>query len=203
MADFVIPCDTVVRLSNVIHSLPDNIDPVFRCVRFDNGLAVTTDRSFMAIEKIADFTGVFHMTVEPALIEQCRTEAAFNGTLTVTVNDALQYAVAKTSLGYIHPTNVGFYPSGANPFDRWREVVLQSKEPAAALIGGMFWDVDGLTRLATSSPSGRIVFEEKIDTTRPSLIRDINDHSWLGVFKPFTSDKSYQPASLPSWMVAL
>lgn len=202
MNEISVPCDTVVRLSNVIHTLPDDIDPIFRCIRFDNGLAVTTDRSFMAIEKIGEFAGIFHMVIEPALIEQCRTEAAFNGSLTITINDALKYAVAKTSLGYVHPRNVAFYPPGDTPFDRWRGVVLQSKEPAGASVGGMFWDIDGLTRLATSSPSGRIVFEEKIDTTRPSLIRDINDYSWLGVFNPFTSENSYQPASLPSWMVA-
>jgi hypothetical protein len=202
MADFRIPCDTVARLANVVAGLSDEIEPVFKCIRFDNGVAVTTDRSFMAIEKIGDFTGIFHMIVETTLIEQCRVESAFNGYLTITENESLKYAVGKTSLGYIHPNNVGFYPTSVTPFDRWRDVVLQSKEPASEAVGGMFWNVDGLVKLATSSPSGRVVFEEHIDTKRPSLIRDVYDHGWLGVFNPFTVEKSYQPASLPSWMVA-
>lgn len=202
MTDFSIPCDTFVRLANVIHTLPDDIEPVFRCVRIDNGCAIATDRNFMAIEKITDVPGIVHVIPSLALINQCRVEAGFNGTLTITVNDMLKYAVAKTSLGYVHPENVGQWFEGPNLLDRWHEIVMQANEPAQRSIGGMYWDCDGIAKLANSSPSGRVVFEEKIDATRPSLIRDTSDYSWLGVFNPFTSTQSYQPASMPSWVSA-
>ncbi len=201
MTNFVISCDTLVRLSNVLHNFPADVDKSWNVVRIDNGLAIATDRRFMAIENIGGgATGVFHIVPDPALIEQCRTEAKFSSTLTITVNDALRYAVAKTSLGYVHPINVGAWVTPIE-LNRWREVVMMAKEPAKKSKGAMFWDADGIARLAAASPSGRVVFEQFIDTSRPTLVRDIHDYNWLGLFNPFDHKESYSPATMPGWMV--
>lgn len=201
MTDFVISCDTVVRLTNVLHNFQSDVDKSWNVIRIDNGLAVATDRRFMAIENIGGAAiGIFHFTPDPVLIEQCRKEAQFSSTLTITVNEALRYAVAKTSLGYVHPTNIGVWAIPAE-LNGWRAIVMAAKEPVKKSKGGMFWDADGISRLAASAPSGRLVFEEHIDTTRPTIIRDINDYNWLGVFNPYDSRESYSPASMPTWMV--
>lgn len=201
MTDFVIPCDTFVRLSNIIHGLPDDVGPWFNTIRIDNGVAVATNRRILAAENVGGPAGIIHVMADPALINQCRTEAAFSSTLTITVNEVLKYAVAKTTLGYVHPGNCVLFGDGDKDFDRWRSIVEQCKTPAQTARGGMFWDADMIARLAAASPSGRVVFEEIIDATgRPTIIRDINEYNWIGVFQPFSTEESYQPATLPSWI---
>jgi hypothetical protein len=203
MTDFVIPCDTFVRLSNVLHDfLPDG-EPWFTSIRIDNGQAVATNRSIMAIENIGGPAGIVHVIADPALIEQCRKEAPFKSTLTITVNEPLKFAVAKTMLGYVHPGNCAVWSDAPNDFDKWRETVLRCKEPVAKSSGGMFWNADGIARLAAASPSGGLIFEETIDANgaRPTLIRDVAEHDWLGVFNPFSSVNNQPAATLPSWMM--
>ena len=200
MTDYTMSCDAFVRLSHILHNLPEDIDPVFRTIRIDNGQAVATDRSFMAIENIGGATGIIHILPDAALIKQCATEAKFDSQLTITVTEMLQHAVAKTTLGYVHPVNVSYWPTGGTDFDRWREVVMEASVPAAKSSGGMFWQADGVAKVAASSPSGRVVFEENIDVIRPTLVRDILEYDWLGVFNPFSRKDHYSPATLPTWM---
>jgi hypothetical protein len=184
-----------------LKDLPKDIDPVFNSIRIDNGQVVATNRSLMAIENVYGMPpGIIHVVCDPMLVAQCVTESKFDSRLTITVTEALKFAVAKTTLGYIHPGNCCYWPDGVTPFDRWREVVMQSKEPAAISNGGMFWESAAIARLAATSPSGRVVFEEHIDTSRPSLIRDVMDYDWLGVFSPFSRNDNYVAASMPTWM---
>lgn len=201
MTNIVMPCDTLVRLMNVLAELPQDVEPAFRCIRLDNGCAVATDRHFMAIEKVNDFDGIFYIQPDQALIDQCRTEATFSSNLTITVNEILRYTAVKTGLGYVHPVSVGAWHQSPD-FDRWREVVARCKEPANENRGGMFWNADGIARLASASPSGSLVFEQHIDTTRPTLIRDVHDFHWLGVFNPWSTNDAATPATLPSWVLA-
>lgn len=204
MTDFVIPCDTFVRLSNVLHDLPEPADEWFNAVRIDNGQAVATNRKVMAIENIGGPAGVVHVIADPVLIAQCRTEAPFSSKLTITVNDMLKFAVAKTTLGYVHPGNCAVWSDsgGRADFDKWRTVVMSASVAAQKSKGGMFWAADDIARLAAASPSGRVVFAENIEAIRPTLMRDIHDHDWLGVFNPFSTDDTYSPATLPTWMTA-
>lgn len=199
VTDFVIPCDTFARLSRIFEGQSDLADD-FRTIRIDNGVAVATDRRALAAEKIADSVGIIHVIGDPALIAQCRTEAAFSSNLSITVNEGLRYAVAKTSLGYVHPANCVLWRNEAGDFDRWRAIVQQCATPAAASKGGMFWDAELIARLGSTSPTGRLVFEQNIDVThRPTVIRDVSDDRWFGIFRPFASDERYAPASLPTW----
>jgi len=206
MVDFVIPCDTFARLTNVLADFPPgNEQGWFNSVRIDNGQAVASNRHVMAIENIGGPSGVVHIAPDPVLIAQCRTEAKFSSKLTITVNETLRFAVAKTTLGYIHPGNCALWLDVPNDdYNRWRSIVMQCKERVKKSRGGMFWRADDIARLASSSPSGRLVFEETIDAqTRPTLIRDTNDYEWLGVFNPFgDGGEHHNPATLPSWMTA-
>lgn len=199
MTDIIIPCATVVRLAKVISGLGADIPLPFHSIRLDNGVAVVTNKRFMAVERIAPFEGIIHFIPNAALLAQCQLETVFNSTVTLIVNDLLRFAVAKTSLGYGDNTNVGLWP-GACDFDRWREIIEAAKAPAKNSKRGMFWDVDGIAQLAASSPSGRVVFEANVDPTRPTVIRDVNDHNWFGIFNPNSSDDDYEPAKLPKWI---
>ena len=201
MTDFVIPCDTFVRLSNVLHNFHDAANEWFRTIRIDNGVAMATNRSIMAIENIGGLPGVIHVMADPALIQQCRTEAAFSSTLTITVNEVLKFAVAKTTLGYVHPGNCALWSDAPNELDRWRSIAQRTAEPVPASRGGMYWKADAIAQLASASPSGGLVFEEFIDATgRPTVIRDVNEPNWCGIFNPYQVLEEYQPATLPGWL---
>lgn len=204
MADFIIPCDVFARLSRVLAIESTEPTPWFRSVRIDNGIAVATNRIVMAVENISSTNvGVVHIIADPDLIAQCMIEAPFKSTLTITVNDMLKYAVAKTTLGYIHPGNCAVWSDEPNDFDRWRSIVDLARQPVDKPSGGMFWSAENIASLAAASPSGRIVFEEIIDCTgtRPTIVRDVNDYEWFGLFQPYSRDSNYSPATLPSWMV--
>ncbi len=199
MTEFTISCDAFVRLSKVLHNFADDVDPVFKTIRFDSGQAVATNRSFMAIENIGGHSGIAHVIVDPALLAQATTEIAFGSKMTIIVNEPLQFTIAKTTLGYTSG-NIGYFP-GATDFDRWRSIVEQARVPATTAYGGMFWDASQVAMLAASSPSGMIVFEELINCARPTLMRDTQDYNWLGVFNPFQVQHSYSPATIPNWIV--
>jgi len=205
MTDFTIPCDTIARLSRIL--TVESTEPTiwFRSIRIDHGIALATNRVVMAVEKINSDTndGVIHIIADQALITQCASEAPFKSMLTITVNELLQYAVAKTTLGYVHPGNCVVWSNEPNDFDRWRSIIDLTREPAIKPSGGMYWSAENIANLAAASPSGRLVFEEIIDCTgaRPTIVRDVNDYEWFGIFQPFTrGDGSYSPATLPSWM---
>ena len=206
MTDFTIPCDTFARLTRVVDMESKELKPWFQAVRIDNGIAVATNRVIMAVENISrDNVGVTHVIADPALIAQCASEAPYKSVLTITVNEALKYAVAKTTLGYIHPGNCVVWSDEPNDFNRWREIVDLTREPAVKSSGGMYWNAETITKLADSSPSGCLVFEEIVDCTgaRPTIIRDVNDYEWFGIFQPFGAGQYYSSATLPTWMVSL
>lgn len=195
-----IPCDTIARLANLIDYAVE--DTIFHTIRLDNGCVIASDRKFMAIEHIGGWTGVAHINVDDVLRAQCVTEAAWSGSLEITVNPALNYTVARSTMGYVSG-NIGVFPTVPTNFDRWKEVALQCDEPAAKPAGTMIWHTDGLVKLAKSSPSGVVAFEQVIDAeTRPTVIRDIASPDWVGLFLPQISDGIFHPpAVLPGWLL--
>lgn len=201
MTDYVIPCEVVARFAAITSRVGADISDWFRCIRIDNGMAVASNRTIMAVQHVGGPAGIIHLKMTPALIEQCRTEAPFSSRLTITVVDQLSYAVAKTTMGSIH-TDCVLWSGEINEFDRWRSVVNEVRTPATVARGGMFWRADEIATLAQASPSGRVVFETVIDASgRPTLVRDCHDHEWFGVFQPFERGQSVAAATLPSWMV--
>ena len=202
MTDYVIPCDTVVRLATVLDNFHDEADDYFRTIRIDNGLAVASNRRIIVVENIGGPSGVFHMVADPTLIQHCRTEAPFSSKLTVNVNEVLRFAVAKTTLGYVHAANCGFWSPAPTVFDDWRKHVMVTKTPAKKSVGGMIWQADVVAQLGSASPSGRVIFEQNIDAlNRPTVVRDPTDPDWFAVFHPYLDELSDVPAaSLPNWM---
>lgn len=192
-----IPCQTIVRMMRVVEGATD---PIFQTLRLDHGQIVASDRKFIVVENLSPFTGVYHITVDAALLAQCETETQFSSVLDVIPNPALGFTMAKTTMGYT-TGNIGVFP-GKSEFDRWREVIAPCAEPAAMAVGGMLWEAAAIARLAAASPSGHVIFEELIDTqNRPTIMRDINDHEWCGFFWPTVSDGRYHsPATLPGWL---
>lgn len=200
MTDFIVPCETIVRLANVLKVMPHFANDWFRTIRIDNGCAVASNRVVMAVERLdKPVDGICHIIADAALLAQCAVEAPFKSDLTITVIDELKFATAKTTLGYVHPTNVCLWSDQPNDYARWRSII--PTERAKKSLGGMFWETSSIVNLAAASPSGRLVFEEHIDTTRPTIVRDINDYGWFGVFNPFTDNERLDPATLPNWFV--
>lgn len=204
MAEFVIPCETLVRFSKILQDFPDGCCESFMCIRFEDDLVIATNRAYMAVEHIGGGnTGSFFLKVDEALLAQCKGEAAFSSRLTITVTEMLKHAVGKTTYGYVTPGNIGYFGEVSADWDRWASIVGGAVTPAEKPRGGMYWDVAGLETLVGSSPSGKVVFEEVIDTTRPTLIRDITDPNWIGLFNPHNMRETYQPATMPAWAKAV
>lgn len=198
-----IPCDTIARLS---HLLPDpsapKVDEAVASFRLDNGKVIVTNRCFMAVESVESFKGVFYIKADPALIEQCRTEAQYSSTIEFTPIEALKYTTAITSMGFKISENIGVWPDKPSDFDKWYEnIVKPCLEPLTASGAPMVFNADSLHRLALASPSGGIVLEQYADpATRPTVVRDIDSGDWVGFFKASVADgKHHASATVPGW----
>jgi len=202
MSEFIIPCETVVRLASILTDFPDAASDWCNSIRIDNGQAVATNRIVMSVENIGGPAGVVHLIPDAALIAQCRVETPFSSKLHIIVTSELRHAVAKTTLGYVHPGNCAIWSDAPNELDDWRSIVTKCAKPADKYASGMFWDAANVARLAASSPTGRLVFEHIIDASgaRPTVIRDVNDPEWFGLFYPSSKLDKYAPATLPTWV---
>lgn len=173
-------------------------------------IAVATDRKIMAIEFLGEDLGPdfsMNAVVDDLLIAQCEIEKSFNSKITFTFNPQLSWTTAKTTLGYEHvgnaaimeTTSVGVTKAEENVLSRWREC-LPDKLPAIST-GGMFTRMERLAVLASTAPSGTIIFPEFIDVDVPVIVNDVHDPNWLGVFisKPEGNDTP-DPVTIPGWV---
>jgi len=200
VTDYVIPCETIDRLSKIADGEENSW---FGTLRIDNGCIIATGGGLMVVEWIGAPDGVIHLRLDPALLAQCATEAPFASKLTISVIDGLNIAGAKTTMGYVYPGDPIMWTGDmVNEFDRWRSVVARALVPAEAPNGGMCWSAHWIAALAASAPSGQVVFEEIIDVNRPTIMRDVTDPNWFGVFMPYMKSGDYPAATLPSWFRA-
>lgn len=190
-----VPCDTIARLSHVLPKPGADVEPVFFTMRLDNGRAIVSNRKFGAVEQLAPFTGVCHLPMTDALVQACRDEAVLSHSLTVMPDARMAY----TNGGYM-TTDV--LPHSESVFDLWYDrLVVPCLTPATSPNGAMVVDAVALADLASSSPSGTVVFETLIDSKRTTILRDANDHRWAGFFMPRLADGMfYPPADVPSWL---
>jgi len=208
---FSIPCETIVRLSNVTktRSARHN-DIALNCIRVEtinhNLLAITTNGQIAAFEYFGDVDTDANQSVqialEPALINQCQMEIAFGGRVEIVVNDMLKFASAKTTLGYSFPGNIAQWEVVA-PLENWRDWAIV--KPVVKSRGAMFMNTEDITNLGLSAPSGRIAFPEFIDASKPVIVRDTADPKWVGMFMPniHKDDGTIveaEPAKLPEWI---
>lgn len=211
MANFVLSCDAFVRMAAIIEGYSPGVGreellSVF--IRHKNGLtvAVATNSKIAAFEFIGETQepdGGLMVIPDPALVQQCKTEIAFNGFLTIQTNDILQFATAKTTLGYNHPTNAAIWGASRDNID-WIFQQVSAFTPTKKQNGVMHWYADSIAKLANSTPSGRIIFPRIFDAEKPLLLRDPLSENWTGLFIPQMNDfdKSQQPnifATTPEW----
>lgn len=207
--EFAISCDIFARLTNVVRNFDANetrhyLKSVYIEHVDGNAFAVATNSKIAAIEFLGkcDFgNGSVNVVVDPVLIQQCRTEAAFSSVLTVSFNEVLQFGTAKTTLGYCYPGNAAVVAAG-NALPKWRE--WTPDKPVTKSKGAMFWNAENIAALGASSPSGRVLFPEFIDATKPVVIRDITDPNWFGLFMPNRNVDGEvitytEGAKLPDW----
>lgn len=210
--NFSIPCETFARLANVVKWFPPNeTRDWLRCVyiehRNNEAFAVASNAKIAAIEYLGETSGPdgsVKVTIDPALITQCETEAAFKSVLQITTIPELNMASAKTSLGYNYPGTAALFTTEPTHFDTWRKWFPEAMPTAPN--GAMYMTAEYIAMLGKSSPSGRLVFPEFIDTRKPVVVRDIDDPNWTGLFLPIltkNSDNSpveYEPATIPDWV---
>jgi hypothetical protein len=207
--DFTISCEIFARLANVVKDIPAtetraHLKSVYVEHKNGNAFAVVSNSKFAAIEhlgKVEGGDGSIHIAADAALIQQCQTEAPFNSVLAVGYNDMLKFATAKTTLGYCYPGNAAITADGS-PLVEWRK--WAPEKPVKATKGAMFWNTENIIAIGKSSPSGRVLFPEFIDATKPVVIRDVTDDNWLGIFMPNRAVEGEtitysEGAKLPEW----
>lgn len=167
-------------------------------------LAIATNVKIAAIEHIGK-TDVepfgMNVCVDEAITQQCQIETAFNGMISFVNNPVLKFVSAKTSLGYIHTSNAGVYTDGKNEFKTWREWLPD--ELPKKTNGGIFSNLNNLSLLASSAPTGSVVFHKYIDKNAPVMVRDVHDDNWIGLFmpRPDAKNRSPEPFTIPDWAV--
>jgi len=207
--DFAISCETFARLANVVKDFGTNeprqyLKSVYIEHKAGNAFAIATNSKIAAIEflgQVAIGDGSVNVVADPVLIQQCRTEGQFNGVLTVSVNEVLKFATAKTALGFTYPGNAAII-TDRTEFHDWR--TWTPDKPVSKSKGAMFWNTENIALLGASSPSGRLLFPEFVDATKPVVIRDITDENWFGLFMPNRLAEGevityMEGAKLPEW----
>jgi hypothetical protein len=202
-------CGTFVRLAAIAltpRAKTEKLDVIYIERKAGLTVAIAANRNVAAIERIEaggnDAEGAFCLSIDPALLNQCKTEIAFASNLEIVANVMLGFISVKTTMGFIAPGNGGhFKPSH---FASWREW-LPPKDVQASK-GGIFCAASSaVDLLLNSSPSGQIVFPEIIDTKKPLIVRDFLDENWLGLFMPIAkNDQGDQiecpGAIVPAWV---
>lgn len=216
MVEFAISCDAFQRLASIVEMYQpsyDRAECVSVCIMNRGGrvIAQATNSKIAAYEYLAvtdQPDGQVLVVVDPALVEQCKTESPFGSFLTIQTNDALQFATAKTTLGYAYPDNAAIWNAAPGNlhsflFDKIRDEHKVLKKS----VGVMHWYLDSLVRLAGSSPSGRVLFPEFINTKMPCVLRDPLAENWFGAFIPEMNAHDeqtveYTAATLPDWFAS-
>ena len=204
-----ISCDTFARLakvalSNVLDGKRDYLKSIFlEITEKGDALAIATNVKVAAIENIGRLNaspGKMNVCVDDLLVEQCEKETAFNSSITFINNPVLKFISAKTSLGYIHNGNAGVYADGANEFETWRSWFPD--ELPTEVNGGIFANLKNLSLLASSAPTGSVIFQEFIDNKKPVIVQDVHDENWLGLFmpRPDAKTRSPEPFTIPGWV---
>lgn len=212
--EFKIPCDTITRFANILVFKDNEYRDYIKSflIEIKNGTIyfIASNSRVLAVERVAYGLnnvkdGVFHMTIDPVLLEACAKEVQFSGNLQIVYNEMLDFAAAKTTFGYNYPKNA-FVKFDVKPEDNrlqnWRNIL---PGPVTASRGAMMVLNEHFQALGKCAPSGYLVFPEFIDEDVPVVIRDKIDSDWFGFFFPRTVDEngklnSATPATIPEWV---
>lgn len=207
---FQIKCATFVRLASICNFFESHIseETKQKCntlrLEISKGkvFAIATNVKIAAIEWIGNTTekdGVAHIILDPAIVNQCKAEAWFDGVLTINTIPEIAIANASTSSGWVYPTNACYW-FDETPLDKWRE--WAPEKMATKSSGIMWWNLFYVEALLASAFSGKIVFPEFINTKEPIVLRDRDNPNWVGLFladpTPY-EQRVTEPATLPEW----
>lgn len=188
--NYSVPCDTVKRLLNIDTS-----------VRLEGNLAIALSRQFLVIEKLpwVNPDDAIQFRPQTDLRVAIKKEALFaDSFVQITAFPMVHLATAVTGQGFACNENCAIWDNPPENIERWR--TLLPDEPPVAPNGGMFWSTAEMVMLASSSPSGRLVFPEIIDVDKPIIVRDDNDPNWCALFLGKCNEAEIKPAKLPAWL---
>lgn len=197
---FTIPCELYTRLAGVaIQPDEETNRPTLRSVRIEhlNGrcVAIASNAMILAGEFITDHDepdGGVNVTIDPALVALAAQAPDAN----LIVNQAPGWTVITTSDGMMFPGN-GEVPG---EYPEWRGLIpteLPTKNNGCFSFSGR-----QMARLCASSPSGRIRCARNIDMAQPTIVRDVHDENWFGIFMCSEADgkQEYKPATVPEFL---
>lgn len=206
--DAIINCEIIARLSKVATANNlDNDRAYLRSIRLENIngnlIAIVTNVKLAAIEfieknKNPDFK--MNIDVPDNLIQQCITETSFNSKIHFSLNEVLGFITAKTDLGYVHNSNLKINVPKDDAFEKWRDWFPD--ELPTETNGGIFSTLENLALLASTAPTGSVIFPEFMDNKKPVMLQDVHDPNWLGLFMPTpgSENRSPEPFNIPEWV---
>ena len=207
---FTINSATFCRMASIPAFFEPGTDPEIQqqlsCVRLENNkgkvIAIATNQKIAAIEYLGttnESDGSVHVTIDPVLINQLKKEIPFNSFIEVVFVPEILTASVKTMLGFSYQGNASVGIPDQSILKNWR---TWFPVPSKNSKGAMYWNVDHINVLAKSSPSGKIIFPENINTDIPIIIRDVEFAQWVGCFMAKVSpiEQPPIPATIPEWM---
>lgn len=205
MATFSLKCETFVKLAGVCDfftaDIHEDTKELINCVRLEhkNGVtyAVATNKKIAAIQMIGvteEPDSSVHVKITPEIIAALKKEIQYDSKVTINCIPEISMSSLQTTFGYNSPDCCYWFEY--SPLEDWREWVAPAAKASSG--GAMYWDLFHVESLIKSSPTGRVVFPEYIDSMKPVLLKDISTDDWRGVFIPSDSAVAQQ-AYKPAW----
>lgn len=167
-------------------------------------LIMATNRQIMVTEKIETVKNVAEISVccslPPEFMAALEIEKSLpNSVIFFDYLPEFSVLTAMTAYGYKHPTNLFLH----QPDDwsaTWRRLFPQPLSKDAS--GFIFMECEQIALMGEASPTGRIVFPEIIDTSKPVTVNDAGDFAWCGVFlcRPDGEHETTKPAKSRGWI---
>lgn len=203
--NITIPCEQFARMASIPATLDtERPEQYLRSLYFESTrgklFIVATNAKIAAIECVENSgvaDGSCAVVVTPELIDVCERETAYNGAISISVNDALNWTVVQTQFGFKMPTNGKADLPNDHHFATWRDW-FPDKMPTKSS-GGMHWEVTQIETLSRASISGSVTFPEFIDVSKPVIVNDLFNPLWCGLFMPTAKEKTITPATRPVW----
>lgn len=170
-------------------------DPLLRCIRLEikdrKMLAITTNGTVGVIEYLGNIDNVdevCHIRLNDIIMSMFKTEDVIS-----------VETIPELAMGKINGRTDCFLWPDETPLNEWEKWL----DPATESKGFMYWDTYQVQMLFDASPTGKIVFPQLIDVTKPIMLRDARFENWLGLFIPRPArDEDINAAILPEWLNA-
>ncbi len=200
MTQIKIPTQTLSRISSVVSQTTDtDLQHVLLQCKDSQLYLIATDEQIAVAETIgqcesADFN-VF-IRIDDSFIDSLYSSILIDGITTIDIIPDICFADLTTDTGY--KADKCFKWFDENKLLNWKKWFVSADSQQ----GFMYWNLYQINKLFKSSLSGNIVFPKLIDSSKPCIVRDIDNSDWIGVFIPSCSEKSaLKPAEIPQWLI--